>query len=192
MNKNRERYLERRAKLHKNPPRKLKVKKEKSEAEMDNFNILMVCIFFLASFYILFTSHSLDLSVFQCFQMYFLFLGIGFIVSINKYRKKLQMSYYEYVLFNIMAFAPGLIALTFFLNGLYFYKTYEETYKIKSFQHTEVETIYVLKDNQYEDKEYLRTISQKDEVVITGHNFYNIKFANGFLGIRVILEKSLN
>ena len=189
MNKNRERYIERRAKSQAKKTKKIKTKKEDPDKTMDQFNILMVIAFFLSCLYILNTFHFLDLSVFQFFQLYFLFIALGFMVSVKKYRKKLDMSMYEYILFNFMALAPLFICSIFFINGAYDLNQYSERYKIIDSKHSEIESIYYLKNDQYKDKEFIRTISQKDDAIVSGSDYLTIHFTQGLLGIRKINRK---
>lgn len=192
MNKNRERYLARREQIKNKPPQKITLKNYESDKSMDRFNMLMVFTFFIACFYLVSNFYFLDLSLSNFFQFYFLFLALGFLISIKKYRKVLDMSIYEYILFNFMSFAPLLVCGTFLLNDAYDVKQYSESYKIESFEHSEIKAVYYLENNQYEDKEYIRIVGQKDEVVINGSKILTIHFTDGLLGIRKIGKKVID
>lgn len=191
MNKNRERYIARREKSKTKPLKKIEVYKADSDKNMDRFNTLTVFTFFFACLYLISNFYFLDLSTSNFFQLYFLFLGIGFLISIKKYRSKLDMSIYEYLLFNFMSFAPLLVCSTFFINNTYAFKEYSETYEIKHFEHFATKTVYHLRTEAYPEKEYLRTITQKDKVTVTGEKYLTIYFSDGLLGIRRVDHKVL-
>ena len=100
------------------------------------------------------------------------------------------MSFYEYVIFNIISFAPTSIVLLFILNLTLHSSPYIETYKIVDFEPFDDKYIFHLEDGQYLDDEYLRTIYDDNFPKIEGTSQYSIKFTDGYFGLRVIEEKS--
>ena len=193
MNDNRKRYLERREYLRENPPPPRIVNPKGSKGDnMDDFNIITVCSFFMGCFLIFFQFESLDLSLFGLIKFYALFVGISFLIPIKLYRKKLTMSFYEYLLFNFLSFAVLAIALLFYTNNKFAGPTYVETYEIINFDQNEYETVYILKDNQYENKKYIRSVKQGDEVIIEGNSKLSIYFSDGLFGLRKIEKKLLH
>tara|TARA_R110000868_G_scaffold39906_2_gene138503 strand:+ start:31 stop:579 length:549 start_codon:yes stop_codon:yes gene_type:complete len=155
----------------------------------DSFIVFTVLAYFASFFYIIELFPSLDLSIFQLFQFFSLFLGLSFIIPIKIYRKFFALSFYEYLLFNILSFSPVLIMGTFILNTNFKGATYIESYKIENRERLEYQTIYTLEENAYQDKEYLRSIGEKEEVEIRGNENLAIYFSNGLFGIRIIEKK---
>lgn len=155
----------------------------------DNFLIFTVLAYFIS--FILIFEHfpSLDLSLFQLLQFFCLFLGISFVIPIKIYRKFLAISYYEYLLFNFLSFSPLIIAGIFILNTTFKGNTYIESYQIEHRERLEYKTIFTLEKNTYQDKEYLRSIGEKEEIEIRGENNLAIYFSDGLLGIRIIEKK---
>jgi len=164
----------------------------KTSDNMDNFNIFMVFAFFMSTFFVFEGFLHLDISLFQLFQLYCLVLGIGFLIPIKLYRKKLTMSYYEYVIFNILTFSTILLVILFKINNSFKGPEYVETYAIESYEQTEYNTMYFLENNEYEDKEYLRSIDQYDEIEVKGNSSLSLYFSDGFLGIRIVEKKVLH
>jgi len=159
---------------------------------MDSFQIIMILSFFAAVIQILACFQKLDLSLFNLIKSYSLFLGLSFLIPISLYRKRLTMSFYEYIIYNIITIAPGVLAILFTLNASFSSPTYTEKYKIITTEHTEFKTTYTLENNTYKDKEYLRSINDKDEVEISGHEFLSIHFSDGLFGIRLVIKKELH
>ncbi|MBL4709516.1 MAG: hypothetical protein JKY48_13860 [Flavobacteriales bacterium] len=168
-----------------------KIKVDDSD-NMESFNILMVFAFFLATFYIFQSFIDIDISLLQLLQLYCLFVGLSFFISIKWYRNKFTMSFYEYILFNFLAFAPLAISALFFINEVGKGKEYVETYVVESFIHSEYNTIYTLKDKAYEEDEYLRSIGQYDNIEIKGNSKLSIYFSDGLFGLRIIEKKVLH
>lgn len=166
--------------------------KTKKPDNMDRFNTAMVGAFFICSLYIFGSFAKLEISLFQLFQLYCLFIGISFFVSIKFYRRVLTMSYYEYIIFNILAFAPIVISFLFFVNASLKGDTYLETYKVESQNTDEFKTVYFLENDVYKEKEYLRSFTQYDRVEVMGSENLSFYFSDGFLGIRIIEKKVLH
>lgn len=185
-NPNRQRYLERKKKT---PPlnKKLVVEKE------DNMGLmaLFAAVSFIASIlFFVVNIHKIDISNFGLFQLIAIATALWFLIPIKWYRKNFTMSYYEYVIFNIISFAPTSIVLLFILNLNLNGSPYVETYKVKNFDPYERKYVFHLTDGQYEEEEYLRTIYDDDFPNIKGVQEYSIKFSDGYFGLRVIEEKS--
>ena len=104
--------------------------------------------------------------------------------------KKFTISFYEYVIFNIISFAPTSIVLLFILNLTFNSSPYIETYQISDFEPFDEKYIFNLADGQYQEDEYLRTIYDYNFPNIQGTTEYSIKFSDGYFGLRVIEEKS--
>ena len=164
----------------------------KQPDNMDKFNIAMVVAFFLSTFYIFESFKQLEISLFQLFQLYCLFMGLSFLVSIKFYRRAFTMSYYEYIIFNILAFTPITISAIFFLNNTMKGDMYLETYKVVRHEQDEFKTVYFLENDAYKEKEYLRSFTQYDEVEVMGSDELSFYFSDGLLGIRVIEKKVLH
>jgi len=185
---NRKRYLERKKPVIQQPRKHSPPPKD----NMNNFLVLMVMSFFAASFYLLSSFFTLDISLTNLVQLYCFFIGISFLIPIKIYRKKLTMSFYEYLIFNFISFAPILISICFLLNGSIKGDAYVETYTIINSEHDEFKTVYFLENNKYEDKEYLRSIKQGDELEVMGSSKLSIYFTEGLFGFRIIEKKTLH
>ena len=185
-NSNRERYLEKRKK---NPPVQKKLVVEKGDnmsflAFFAAFSFIGSIMFFVVNI------HKIDISNFGLFRLLAITAALWFFVPIKLYRKKFTMSFYEYIIFNIISFAPTSIVLLFILNLNLNGAPYIETYQIESFEPFERKYIFHLKNGQYEDEEYLRTIHDKNFQYLNGTSHYSIKFSDGYFGLRVIENKS--
>ncbi|MDA9782959.1 hypothetical protein N9B55_00955 [Vicingaceae bacterium] len=185
-NPNRQRYLERRKET---PPLKKKFVVEKD----DNMSFLAVfsAITFIGSIlFFVVNIHKIDISNFGLFRLLAITTALWFFIPIKLYRKIFTMSFYEYVIFNIISFAPTSIVLLFILNLALNSSPYIETYTISSFEPFDDKYIFHLVDEQYEDDEYLRTIYGDNFPKIEGTSEYSIKFSDGYFGLRVIEDKS--
>ena len=166
-----------------------KQEEDKYKISTESFLILMVAGYFIASLIIFNLFTSLDLSLIQLVQLFCLFLGLCFLIPIRLYRKILPISYYEYILFNILSASPFLILLAFSINMMFRGDTYIESYEILDIEVTPSKTIYTLENNAYEDKEYLRSINPNEDLEISGSKNLAIYFSDGLLGIRIIEKK---
>lgn len=198
MSRNRNRYLAKKRDREESqpqlaPPRPIQPhRKKKPHDNMESFNILMVVSFFMASFYVFHSFFSLDIDLFNLLQFYCLFIGLGFLIPIKLYRKKLTMSFYEYLLFNLLSFSPVLIALFFFVNNSFKGGTYVETYNIAHYELNEYGAVYTLEKGQYKDKTYLRSVNQNNNAEVLGNSKLSIYFSDGLFGLRIIENKVLH
>jgi hypothetical protein len=179
--------LERRKK--KPPPLKPKLVPEKEDnmgvvAFFSAFTFIGSILFFVVNI------HKIDISNFGLFQLLAITVAIWFFVPIRLYRKKFTMSFYEYIIFNIISFAPTSIVLLFLLNLAFNGSPYIETYPIIKFEPSKEKYIFKLADGQYEEAQHLRTIYDYNFPNIHGTSQYSIKFSDGYFGLRVIEEKS--
>lgn len=163
-----------------------------SKDNMDSFNSLMVVGFFAASVIIIALFKQLDLSLPGLLKLYCLILGISYLIPVRFYRKKLTMSLYEYILFNILGFTPLIISLIFLLNIGFSGAPYTETHKISSKVKQHSVVTYLLENDVYADKAYLRTIDHMEMVEIRGSEYLTITFSKGLFGIRIIEKKTLH
>ncbi len=185
-NPNRQRYLERRKET---PPLNKKLVVEKD----DNMSFLAVfsAVTFIGSMlFFVVNIHKIDISNFGLFRLLAITTALWFFIPIKLYRKIFTMSFYEYVIFNIISFAPTSIVLLFILNLTLHSSPYIEIYKIVDFEPFDDKYIFHLEDGQYLDDEYLRTIYDDNFPKIEGTSQYSIKFTDGYFGLRVIEEKS--
>ncbi len=159
---------------------------------MENFQVIMVLIFFFSSFVVLKHFFELDVSLFELLKFYCLFLGISFLIPLSLYRKKFTISIYEYLIFNFISFSPLLLGCIFFLNTIFKSAEYSETYRIMDTEVSELNILYTLEGNAYKGRKFLRSISDKDEVEIKGKKNLTIYFSDGLFGIRVVERKELN
>ena len=157
-NPNRERYLERRKKT---PPLAKKLVIEKQDNM--SFMAIFAAISFIASIiFFIVIIHKIDISNFGLFRLLAITAALWFLVPIKWYRKKYTMSFYEYVIFNIISFAPTSVVLLFILNLTFNSSPYIETYPISDYDIYEKEYIFHLANGQYAEDEYLRTIHYKN------------------------------
>ena len=182
---NRQRYLDRRKN---SPPIPKKIKVPEKD-NMGLFTVFMVVSFILSIMFFVVTVHKIDVSNFGLFQLIFGGMAVGFLIPIKLYRKKFTMSFYEYVIYNIICFAPVSIILLFLLNFSFHGGPYVETYPIESIEKTKEYYIFSLKDNKYEGEEYLRTIYKGNYPNIRGQKEYSIYLTDGYFGLRVIRKK---
>src|SRR5690606_39024745 len=101
-------------------------------------------------------------------------------------------SFYEYLFYNIIFVGPGLLLLVFSLNFITLSPSYTETYVITTKDLNDDGMLVGLEDEIYQDKPYLRTFSEYEDI----HRTYSAKkieleFANGLLGIRIIKSRRL-
>ena len=188
MKKNRERYLERKKKKPLFPKKVISEEKD----NMGWFTFFMVLSFIASIMFFVVNVYKIDVSIFGLFRLFAIAGALGFLIPIKFYRKKWTMSFYEYVTFNIISFAPISIVIVFILNLTFKHSPYTETYPISSFEPFKRKYEFHLEQGQYEDEDYLRVIYDKDFPNIKGTSEYSIKFSDGYFGLRVIEEKSSN
>ena len=185
-NPNRQRYLERK----KDTPfaqKKLNVERN----DNTGFLALFATITFIGSImFFVVNIYKIDISNFGLFRLLAITTALWFFIPIKLYRKKFTISFYEYVIFNIISFAPTSIVLLFILNLTFNSSPYIETYQISDFEPFDEKYIFNLADGQYQEDEYLRTIYDYNFPNIQGTTEYSIKFSDGYFGLRVIEEKS--
>lgn len=183
---NRQRYLERRKENIPIPPKRIKVDRRDN---MSFFTLFMVVSFMGSMMFYLNVLYYIDISNFGLLRLLLFAMAIGFLIPIKLYRKKLTMSFYEYIIFNIISFAPSSISLLIILNLCFHSNPYIETYKVIGFESSEEKYIYHLENDQYIEEEYIRTIYDDNFPNISGHNYYAIQLADGHFGLRVIQKK---
>ncbi len=166
--------------------------KQEENDNMHPIHVIMVVGYFVSCFMIYNFFQDVELSAFQLLKIFCLLVGIGFLIPIKLYRKKLTMSMYEYIFFNLLGFSTISCALLFLLNASFKDATYEETYRITDIERIHKAYILSLEEDAYADKEYLRIIRDKDNIEKRGNQFYSISFSDGFLGVRIIEKKRLH
>jgi hypothetical protein len=171
-----------------NPYRKAKIKEPEND-NMDNVTILAVFVLFMSCFYIFQHFMEIDLSVFGLFKTFCFFVAVTFLIPIKFYRKRLTISIYEYIILNIISLTPLFCSSFFIINASFSGATYSETYKIIDVETTHGVSSYLLENDQYIDKAYLRTINSTDEFKVYGTDSLRINFSNGLLGVRLIKAK---
>jgi hypothetical protein len=163
------------------------------EDNMTDIHLLMVIAWFACNFYIFFVFKGLDLKLFGLFQLAILSIGLGFFIPIKIYRRRYTMSFYEYILLNFLALGPFFCASIILLNTVFSGPTYQETYRIEQSIRENGDTIYILEDNAYQEKAYLRTVNQNKNY--KSHQkkweYLTLEFSDGLFGIRLIKGKSL-
>jgi len=159
---------------------------------MNNLTVVLLFIYFGSLFYIVSSFPHIDLSAVGLLKLLCLTLAFGLIIPIKFYRKKFTMSIYEYLIFNLLAFAPALLSVMLLLNNIIIMNSYKETYHIVSQKRISGYTIYELQDNAYQEKEYLRRINDLDLVSMHGSEKLTIHFSEGLFGIRYIDKKELH
>lgn len=152
----------------------------------------MVILYFVSLFISIQLFQLIDLSLYKFFRLNFLFIGIAFLIPIYLYRKKLSMSFYEYTLINILSIGPFLCTLCLILNFLFSSEVYTESYAIVDKERTGNQLVFSLENEQYKEKEYLRTIyDYEDAGPIGSAKQLEIQFSDGLFGIRIIEGKRL-
>ena len=167
---------------------------EKSQRNdnMSKIHIAMVGIYFLSNLYIIGEFNHLDLSLVGLFKLVALLLGLGLLFPIKIYRKWLTISIYEYLILNLIAIAPLLCALIIFTNDTFKSDVYYESYKIEKSEWVKGKIIFYLENNQYDEKEYLRSIKDNEEFEKFGTENLAIFFSDGLWGIRIIEKKRVH
>ena len=163
------------------------------EDNMTDIHLLMVIAWFACNFYIFFIFKGLDLKLFGLFQLAIFSVGLGFFIPIKIYRKKYTMSFYEYILLNFLALGPLFCAAIILINGIFSGPTYQETYRIEQSIRENGNTVYLLEDNAYDEKTYLRTVNQNKNYKKHQKKweYLTLEFSDGLFGIRLIKGKSL-
>lgn len=152
----------------------------------------MVILYFVSLFISIQFFQIVDLSLYEFLRLNFLFIGISFLIPIYLYRKKLSMSFYEYTLINILSIGPFLCTLCLIVNFFFSGETYTESFAIVNKERVGNQVIFTLENEQYEGKEYLRTIYDYEDVGRIGSaNQLQIQFSDGLFGIRIIEGKRL-
>lgn len=159
---------------------------------MHPIHVIMVVGYFVSCFLIYLFFQEVELSAFELLKIFCLLIGIGFLIPIKVYRIKFTMSMYEYIFFNFLAFSTINCAILFSLNFAFKGQPYEETYRVTNIERVHKAYVFSLENDQYEDKEYLRTIRDKDNYQKTGNQYFSLSFSDGLLGIRVIENKRLH
>ncbi len=150
-----------------------------------------VVIYFLSGIFLLTNYSYFVLSVFQFIQLFCFFLALTFLVPIRIYRKKLKMSYYEYIFLNFLGFSPIMLLFALGINYSFKSDAYLETYRIINFSSSKGSMIYILEDNKYDEYENVRTIKLSEDIEIDGNAFMAISFSDGVLGIRMIEKQKV-
>lgn len=153
---------------------------------MSTITAWTVFIYFSSAILILSNYSYFMLKIVHFVQFFCFFLAIAFLVPIRFYRRKLNMSYYEYVFINFLGLAPLLLLFSLGINMAFKGDSYTETYRIVDSISTNGNMTYVLEDNKYESYEHVRSIDLTKEVDIEGNTFLSIQFSDGLLGIRLI------
>jgi len=153
---------------------------------MSTITAWTVFIYFISAILIISNYSYFMLKVVHFVQLFCFFLAIAFLVPIRLYRRKLNMSYYEYVFINFLGLAPLLMLFCFGINLAFKGDSYTETYRIVNSISTNGNMTYILENNKYEDYEHVRSIDLTKEVEIEGNTFLSIQFSDGLLGIRMI------
>lgn len=156
---------------------------------MSPITLLGVIAFFLSCFYIVYNFQSLDISVLGMFKLFCFFVGLSFFIPIKIYRKKLTMSVYEYIILNLITVAPLLCSLFLITNILFAGDPYKEEYRIISSYIEGTQVYYILEDEVYTEKPYLRTINKNESAEFLGTNHIELTFRDGLFGIRKVVTK---
>lgn len=159
---------------------------------MSSVHAIMVLSWFFCNLYILELFTKLEINLFQLVQIGVSGIALGFFIPITIYRKKFTMSFYEYIILNILSAGPILCAAFIFLNVTFSSPSYVETYKITSSYRKDGNSVYLLENNTYLDKEYLRTVKHNKNYKKGGSEYLKIQFSDGLFGIRLIEAKSLH
>ncbi len=159
---------------------------------MSKIHIAMVAIYFISNLYIIEEFNHLDLSLLGLIKLIAFLIGFGLLIPIKFYRKWLTISIYEYLILNFITIAPLLCALIIFTNENFKSDIYYESYKIESSEWVKGKTIFYLENNQYEEKEYLRSIKDNEEFEKFGTENFSIFFYDGLWGIRIIEKKRVH
>lgn len=171
-----------------NPYGKAKIKKDDGD-NMSSITLLGIIAYFTSCFYVVYTFESLDIRVLGIFKLFCFFIGISFLIPIKIYRKKLTISIYEYIILNIITVAPVLCSIVLFLNAVFAGDPYTEQYKITSTYIEGTQVYYVLENDTYLDKPYLRTINKNEEADFQGTDYIELTFKDGLFGIRKVVSK---
>ena len=169
-----------------------KLEELKKKDNMDKVTVIALIAYFASAVYILSSFSSIDLSSMELFKALCLFAGLAFIIPIKFYRKWLTISVYEYLIINILAVSPILCAVVILGNNSVTGDTYVETYEIVGNDNDNHSAIYILANDQYLEKEYLREVGKRDLVEVHGSDSLSIYFAEGLFGIRKIIKRRLH
>ncbi len=159
---------------------------------MDPITIAAILVYFGSCIYLISTFGEIDLPFVGLSKMLCLFFGLSLLIPIKWYRKRLTISVYEFIIFNLIAVAPVLCSFVLIINSSITGDSYIETYKIEKYEVTERTVFLVLEDNAYEDKKYLRTVNLGDEISPGKNEFISIRFSDGLFGIRLIKSKRIH
>lgn len=182
--------VRRKNKRYYNPYGKAKIKAPEQD-NMEGVTVLAVFVLFLSCFYTLNHFKILDLSVLGLFKLFCFFVAITFLIPIKFYRKWLTISIYEYIILNIISLAPLFCSSFFMANEAFASENYSETYQVIDVVVDNGTSFYILENNQYGDKEYIRTIKSTDDYDFFGSDSMRITFSDGLFGVRHIKKKTL-
>lgn len=162
---------------------RLKVDKQDN---MDVIHIIMTFTWFACNLYIFSEFPHLDLSILGLFKLIFVCIGISFFIPIKFYRKKLTMSFYEYLFINLLALGPLFTVCSFYMNETFGSVPYTEKHLIVDSRQTNNGTLFELENHAYQDKVYLRKVNASYRVNKKDSLYLNIQLIDGLLGFRVI------
>lgn len=151
-----------------------------------------IFIYFFSAIIVLSNYSYYVLRIINLFQFFCFFLAIAFLIPIRYYRKKLNMSYYEYILINLLGIAPFLLMLTLGINRAFKGEPYVETYEIVKTTSTNGSMTYILENAHYQEYEHVRTIDLSKDVIIEGNTFFSIYFTDGILGIKMVEQQRVH
>jgi len=151
-----------------------------------------VFIYFMSAIIILSSYSYYVLKIINIVQLFCFFLAIAFLIPIRYYRKKLNMSYYEYIFVNFLGITPLLFLLTLGVNSAFKSEPYVETYQIVNAISTSGTMIYILENDSYQDYEHVRSIDLSKDVIIEGNTFFSIYFTDGLLGIKMVEQQRVH
>ncbi len=154
----------------------------------------VVLAYFINYFFIIELFKILELKLLNLFRLLALTVGISFFIPIRVYRKKIRLSYYEYIIYNLICVGPLFLLLILSLNIGFSSKNYTETYSIVSINKIDEYSGHVLtlENDAYEDKLYLREIKATENIGnISTAKKIEYKFSDGLFGIRIIKDKTL-
>lgn len=134
---------------------------------------------------------TVDMGILGLFKLFCFMVGASFLIPIKIYRKRLTMSIYEYIIFNIITIAPIFCSSFFVLNNVFASDTYVESYKVINIKVDHGNSFYILENEQYKEKEYLRTINNSDVSDVKGSDSLKIYFSDGLFGLREIRKKEV-
>lgn len=167
-------------------------KKQEKEDNMGGVQAFFVITYFVCTFVIFNLFENAEINGIGLIKLLCLLIGASFLIPIKFYRKWFTMSMYEYIFFNVLGFSTLFAALLFVLNFSFKGTAYEETYKIVNIERLEKAYRFDLENDVYKEKEYLRTIGDRDPYERKGNQYLSITFSDGLFGVRIIENKRLH